>query len=146
MEMFSDTERINPMTIARARRITSIAWIAAIVGGMVIFVAGCGTTPTQQASLTAGAATLTAVAAAHNTTVASLVGRGALFCQKAAADAPLVVAVANLSGVPVSVTNASAEVVAGVCAGIEAVPVPAPADPASTPVVMAPVALPAAKV
>jgi hypothetical protein len=134
------------MTIARARRITSIAWIAAIVGGMVIFVAGCGTTPTQQASLTAGAATLTAVAAAHNTSVASLVGRGALFCQKAAADGPLVVALANVSGVPVSVTGVASDVVAAACAGIAAVPVPPPVDPGSTPVVLAPVALPAAKV
>jgi hypothetical protein len=129
------------MTIARARRITSLVLIAAVWLPLG-FLIGCGTTPAQQASLTAGAATLAAVAAAHNTTVASLVTKGALFCSKATADAPLVVALANVSGIPVSVTNATSDVVAAACAGISAVPVPPPADPAATPVVMAPSSLP----
>jgi hypothetical protein len=134
------------MTIHRARRITSLFASFLLSGSFaaLLLLSNCGTTPAQQASLTQGAVTLGAVAAAHNTTVASLVTKGALFCQKATADAPLIVAVANLSGVPVSVTNASSDAVAATCAGISAIPVPPPADVAATPVVMAPSALPAA--
>jgi len=134
------------MTIIRARRITPLSLSGALWVGVALYLSACGTTPAQQASLTSGAATLAAVAAAHNTTVASLVTKGALFCQKATDDLPLVVALANVSGVPVSVTGIASDVVAGACAGIAAIPVPPPADPSTAPVVMAPsaAALPAA--
>jgi hypothetical protein len=109
---------------------------------VALALAACGTTPTQQSALIAGAATLSAVAAAHSTTVAKLVTAGALFCKQASTDAPLVVVLANLSGVPVSVTDASSDVVAAACNGIAAVPVAPPADVTAIPVVMAPSGLP----
>lgn len=125
-----------------ARRAASYGLTVLIWGALGLYLAGCGTTPAQQASLTQGAATLGAVAAAHNTTVASLVKKGALFCQKASTDASLVVAVANLSGVPVTVTDIASEVVAATCAGIDAVPVSPPADPAAAPIVVVPAVVP----
>lgn len=128
------------MTDDPVRRYTSIGFTVLIFGALGLYLVGCGTTPAQQASLTDGAATLAAVAAAHNTTVSSLVSKGALFCKKVTTDAPLVVAVATLSGVPVSVIGVASDVVAATCAGINAVPVSPPADPASTPIVVIPVA------
>lgn len=128
------------MTVDHARRAASYGFAAAIWGALGLYLVGCGTTPAQQASLTQGAATLAAVAAAHNTTVSSLVSKGALFCKKVTTDAPLVVAVATVSGAPVSVIGIASDVVAATCAGINAVPVSPPADPASTPIVVIPVA------
>lgn len=108
--------------------------------------AGCGTTPAEQAQLAAAGQTLASVAAAHNTTVASLVTKGNLFCQqKVVTGAPLIVALANLYGAPVSVVNQTAADVATACALVGGIPVAPPVDPASAPVVTAPVAvLPAA--
>lgn len=117
-----------------------------IVLAALVALAGCGTTTTQQTAVTGAVATLAGVAAAQNTTVASLVTKGNLFCsQKVVLGAPLVVALANLAGAPVSVTGMAAADVATACGLIGAVPVAPPADPASVPVVAAPVAvLPAA--
>lgn len=110
----------------------------------VLAVTACGTTPTEQASLTNGAITLASVAAANNTTVASLVTKGALFCQQQTITGTLVVAAANAAGAPVSVTGQLANDVAQACAALGAVPVPPPADPASAPVKTVPAGLPAA--
>ncbi len=107
--------------------------------------AGCGATPAQQTQLIAAGQTLAAVAAGNNTTVASIVTAGGLFCQKATAGAPLVVALANIYGAPVSVTGMAAGDVAAACALVGGIPVAPPADPASAVVEVAPVAvLPAA--
>lgn len=107
--------------------------------------AGCGTTPAQQTQLVAAGQTLASVAAANNTTVASLVTKGGLFCSRATTGAPLVIALANLYGAPVSVVNQTAVDVAAACALVGGVPVAPPVDAASAPVVTAPVAvLPAA--
>lgn len=100
--------------------------------------------PTQEATLVAGAQTLASVAAAKSTTVTSLVTSGALFCkQYVQTSSPLIVALANLAGAPVSVTGMAADDVAKACAVIAGVPVAPPVDPASVPVVTAPVSLPA---
>lgn len=107
-----------------------------------IALAGCGTTPAQQTAVSGAVATLASVAAAQNSTVASIVAKGGLFCsQEVALGAPLVVALANLSDAPVSVTGMAAADVATACALIGAIPVAPPADPASVPVVVAPVAV-----
>lgn len=98
--------------------------------------------PTQEATLVAGAQTLASVAAAQNTTVASLVTKGALFCEQyVATSSPLVVALANIAGAPVSVTGMASDDVAKACAVIAGVPVAPPVDPESVPVVTAPVAV-----
>lgn len=101
--------------------------------------AGCGTTPAQQAQLAAAGQTLAAVAAANDTTVASLVTKGGLFCQKVTAGAPLIVALANIYGAPVSVTGMASDDVAMACALVDGIPVAPPADPAAAVVVVAPV-------
>lgn len=110
-----------------------------------IALVGCGATPAQQTQLIAAGQTLAAVAAGNNTTVAAIVTQGGLFCQKANASGPLVVALANIYGAPVSVVNQTAASVATACALVGGVPVAPPVDPASAVVVAAPVAvLPAA--
>lgn len=119
-----------------------------------LVVAGCSSlTPAQQSAAIAAGTTLASVAAAQNTTVANIVAKGALFCKTAtpAVDAVSagVVAVAvasNPATAPViaSVTGQANSVVAAVCAALNGVPVPAPADPSSVPVVAAPT-LPAAQ-
>jgi hypothetical protein len=123
-----------------------------VVGLALLLVAGlglsaCATPPTatQTAALTAGATTLLDVAAAGNSTVASLVTKGTLFCRETTPLVPLVVAIANGSGAPVSVTGATSAVVADTCAAIGGVPVPPPASPSTAPVVtVATTSLPAA--
>ncbi len=111
---------------------------------LLLALSACGTTATQQAALTTGAVTLASVAATNNTTVASLVTKGALFCKQVGPLEPMVVALANAAGAPVSVTGMAANDVAEACAAVEAVPVAPPANPAAAPVVTATVALPAA--
>lgn len=64
---------------------------------------------------------------------------GQLFCAKATAAGPLVVALADAAGVPFTVTNKSAQVVANACAVINAIPVAPPPAPAAAPVVAAPI-------
>ena len=70
----------------------------------------------------------------------NLVVDGQLFCAKATAYGPLVVALADAAGAPVVVTGAASSVVAAECAAIGAIPVTPPANPATAPVVAAPVA------
>lgn len=72
---------------------------------------------------------------AANNTIAA----GQLFCAKAQAAGPLVVALADAAGAPIIVTGQAAGTVAAACAAIGAIPVTPPADPASAPVVAAPV-------
>jgi hypothetical protein len=101
-------------------------------------------TPAEQTQVAGAATTLATVAAAENTTVAKLVTKGALFCQKnlgtieTATGAAQVVAVATGQGVAASVLNQSATAVAATCAVLNAVPVPPPAAPETTPVVTVP--------
>jgi hypothetical protein len=97
-----------------------------------------GTAQTVAAQATPAVGTLAALAAAHSTTVASLITKGALFCQKADGTVAAVASVTGIAApvaavipgaaVAVSVIGASAAAVAGVCAAIQAVPVPAPTN------------------
>lgn len=66
--------------------------------------------------------------------------QGQLFCATSTATGPLVVALADTSGVPVTVTNKASDVVAKACAVIGAIPVVPPANPGTAPVVAAAVA------
>lgn len=84
-----------------------------------VLLAGCGSTASQNA-----------------------VAQGQLFCAESTATGPLVVALANVSGVPVTVTGKASAEVAAACAVIGAIPVSPPSDPAAAPVVAA--AVPAA--
>ena len=63
--------------------------------------------------------------------------QGQLFCAMSTGTGPLVVALADTSGVPVTVTNKASDVVAKACAVIGAIPVVPPADPTEAPVVAA---------
>lgn len=86
------------------------------------------------------AAFVVAVAAACSATQqAQTVAAGQLFCAKATADGPLVVALANALGAPVIVTGLASTVVAADCAAIGAIPVSPPASPALAPRVAAPI-------
>lgn len=110
----------------------------------VALLAGCAHPLSQQdqANLATAAVSLAEVAAAHNTTAATILQDGALVCgyasgvtgQLATAG---VVAVANSAGVPVSVTQQGAATVATVCSALGKVPGPLPAGvaPADVPVV-----------
>lgn len=69
---------------------------------------------------------------------------GQLYCAMTTATGPLVVALANTSGVPVKVTDRSAAEVAAACALIGAIPVVPPPNPAAAPIVAAKTTLPAA--
>ena len=60
---------------------------------------------------------------------------GQLFCAKATATGPVVVALATMAGAPVVVTGAASTVVADACAIIGAIPVTPPAVPSAAPVV-----------
>lgn len=99
-------------------------------------------TPTQTATLVAGAQTLASVAAANNSTVNTLVTKGALFCQEVTATGPLVVALATIAGVPVSVTGQASADVATACSLIGGVAVSPPANPSAAPVVPVATTLP----
>lgn len=120
-----------------------------VFAGVAVGLAAAGLTlaactPAEQTQLQASGTTFAAVAAAHNTTVASLITKGALFCQKnepviaTAAGAAEVVAVATGQGVAASVIGQSAQAVAATCAVLNAVPVPAPAAASTVPVVTVP--------
>jgi hypothetical protein len=100
------------MTIARARRITSLAMIAAVWGSLALLVVAC--TPAQQQRA---------------------VVDGQLFCAVATANGPLIVALADAAGAPIVVTGMTSQAVAAACAIIAAIPVIPPADPAAAPVV-----------
>ena len=76
---------------------------------------------------------------------ADLVKGGAAFCAVATQNGPLVVALANAAGAPVSVTGQTATAVAAGCALINAIPVAPPASVGAVPVVASVTTLPAAK-
>ncbi len=83
-------------------------------------------------------ATLAGIAASKNTTVATIVTKGQLFCQSASG---IVALVKDLSS-PTSVIGVSSTVVADACATINATPVPPPTNVPldSVPVAVAPMA------
>lgn len=126
--------------------------ILAVVGVCALALAGCSASTTTAVSSAVTAATpavvtLAGLAAANSTTVAGLVTKGQLFCNKTVAGADSdVVALSGLAttfGVPyASVIGAVASDVAKACAAIGMVPVPAPATVAlaSVPVVATPAA------
>jgi hypothetical protein len=116
--------------------------IISMIGCLAL--AGCGLTAAQQATVTSAGVSLATVAAQQNTTVANLIGKGALFCQGATLASPGLVVLANSAGVPVSVTNQASSVVADACNALGMVPVSPPATAASVPVVATSSALPAA--
>lgn len=66
------------------------------------------------------------------------VAAGQLFCAQSTGSGPLVVALADAAGVPVTVTGKSAEVVRDACAAIGAIPAMPPVAPGQAPVVAAP--------
>lgn len=82
--------------------------------------------------------------ASFSTSSATNVKAGQLYCAEATATGPLVVALANLNGVPVKVTNQASADVAAACALVNAIPVSPPANPATAPVVAAATTLPPA--
>lgn len=96
----------------------------------------------QQSAVTGAAVTLAAVAAANNTTVASLVTKGALFCQspQLASGQTIagIVAVSLTSGQTASVINQASQAVADACSAIGMIPVAPPANPSSVPTVVVP--------
>jgi hypothetical protein len=75
----------------------------------------------------------------QQTAINSAVVEGQLYCAQATATGPIVVALADAAGVPVTVTGKAADVVAEACAVIGAIPVSPPPAPAAAPVVAAPV-------
>jgi hypothetical protein len=80
-----------------------------------------------------------AVPAQLQTVEQKAVVAGQLSCAQATAAGPLVVALADAAGAPVVVTGAASATVAAACAAIGAIPVTPPANPATAPVVAAPV-------
>lgn len=82
---------------------------------------------------------LVACTTSQQATEQRVVAQGQLFCAKATADGPLVVALADAAGVPITVTGQASTVVAAACAAINAIPVTPPANPAAAPVVAAPI-------
>lgn len=68
----------------------------------------------------------------------TVVKSGQLFCAKATADGPLVVALADALGAPIIVTGLGANIVAADCALIQGTPVVPPPNPAAAPVVAVP--------
>lgn len=119
-------------------------WLAGISFALLasLVLSACNSTPAQQATLVNAGLTLAAIAAQNNTTVASVVTKGALFCQLGGGAG--IVAVINAAGAPVSVTGQSAAAVATACGAFQAIPVPPPSDPASVPTQALPT-LPAVK-
>lgn len=122
-----------------------VGMMTATLFGM--FITACALTPSQTSSVTSAVTTLATVAAQNNTTAASLVSQGTLICgvldsttgQLATAG---LVALANVAGVPVSVTGMTSSAVSTACAGLGLVAgaLPAAVPAASVPVVTAPTA------
>ena len=99
------------------------------------FTIGTPATPgSPAATLVPAAATLLDLAAANNTTVATLVTKGQLFCQYAGT----VVAVATTFGASSSVIGKASNVVADVCGALNAAAVPV-APPTNVPLNTVPV-------
>jgi hypothetical protein len=101
------------MTIARARRITSIVASALVWTGLAVWLAACS--PAQ-------------------------VAQGQLYCAKTVAGLPMVVALVDLAGAPVIATNAGEAFVNASCALVAGIPVSPPAAPSAAPVVAVAVA------
>jgi hypothetical protein len=93
--------------------------------------AGATTTPATQ-SVVGASATLASVATAANTTAATLVSKGQLFCSGANG----IIAVVRDLSTPSSIIGEAASVATTACqiADATSVPVPAPANPAAVPV------------
>lgn len=121
--------------------LSTILWVTLTV---VLF--GCGGTPAQQQTALSAASTaivtLADIAGANNTTVAGMVSQGALFCKKVTVLGPSFVALADLSGAPVSVINQPANDVMAACNAAGGVPVSPPSNPATAAVVQVPTVLP----
>jgi len=100
----------------------------------------------KQTLLLACLTALAACSGADQASVERAVVQGQLFCAKAQASGPLVVALADAAGVPISVTGRTASAVAAACAAIGAIPVSPPAAPSQAPIVAAPVVLAPVKV
>lgn len=129
---------------AAAKAFPKAAAVLALMLGTAFGLAACQNppTPAQTAGAINVAATIAAYAAQNNTTAADILAKGALVCGVAGTIPGQlveagVVAVANKAGVPVSVTNASAALVADACAAIGKVPGPLPdaVAPAAVPLV-----------
>jgi len=109
-----------------------------------VAVTSCALTPAQTMTTIAAAQTLASVAATQNTTVASLLAKGALVCglvnsvsgQMIEASAEII---ANEAGVPVSVVGMTAAAVAAACPP-GTVPGPLPVGVAATAVPVVPTA------
>lgn len=99
--------------------------------------------PTKGTSMTRlillAALTLAACAPAQVQQANKVITKGQLYCAKATAAGPLVVALADASGVPVNVIGQTSSAVQAWCAAIGAIPVIPPPNPAQAPVVAAPV-------
>ncbi len=80
---------------------------------------------------------LAGCSAQQTATVNRVVAEGQLYCAIATVNGPLVVALANAAGAPVTVTGKAASAVAADCAVIGAIPTVPPPVPAAAPVVAA---------
>jgi len=129
---FGHASNADDVAAAKRNGVPGIAVLLA--GGLLLTACADGKlTPGGQAAVTA-AVTLAGVAASQNSTVASLVTGGQLFCKGAGG----IVALLKAGQQPTSVIGRSAGLVAEACADIGAIPVPPPPDPAATPVAVAP--------
>ncbi len=118
--------------------------LAALLG-----LSACHSTPAQQqqaiAAGSVAAVTLAEVAGKNNTTVQTLLNKGAAICGKASSvPGQLVqgtaVALLDSSGLPLSVVNQLPGDVSAACAGFGLVPGPAPAGSGVIPAVAVPAA------
>jgi hypothetical protein len=123
--------------------------LALMLAVPMLALSACGIPPAQQTAAIAAGQTLVSIAAANNTTVASVLAQGALICGKAtsiqgqlALDG--LVAIANAAGAPVAVTGMLPKDVSNACTavGLIAGPMPVGADPASVAVAVVPTVLP----
>ena len=73
--------------------------------------------------------------AQQNAAVDKAVVAGQQFCAKATAAGPLVVALVDTAGAPVTVTNKASAVVSATCALAGAIPASPPPNPGQAPVV-----------
>lgn len=78
---------------------------------------------------------LAACSASQNSAVDRAVVAGQAFCAKVTALGPLVIALVDTAGIPITVTGKTAATVAAACALANAIPVSPPANPAQAPVV-----------
>jgi hypothetical protein len=122
----------------------NLAFAGACLLGLTACISACTTpttpSPTGQAAISAGI-TLASVAAANNTTAASLIGKGQIICN----DGGALFSLAGSLLSPATVAGQAAADVAQACKAISAVAVPqalpAGVNPAAVPVVIAPAAV-----